>query len=95
MKTIELHTAVVDNGGARRDAGEQLAIGTKPGQVTEDRAKEMVASGRARTVREAASTSAKKPAAKKASPKTKATPKPAEVPASSATSTAASASSDQ
>ena len=42
MKTILLHTAVTDNGGARRDAGETLTIGKDAGQITPERAKALV-----------------------------------------------------
>lgn len=47
MKALLLNTAVCDNGGARRDAGESLTIGTKPDQIASDRAKALVASGAA------------------------------------------------
>lgn len=42
MKSIELYTAVVDNGGTRRDAGETVAIGDAGDQISNDRATDLV-----------------------------------------------------
>lgn len=42
MKAIILNTARVDNGGARRDAGEKVAIGEGKTQINLDAAKALV-----------------------------------------------------
>jgi hypothetical protein len=42
MKAILLQTPALDNGGARRDAGEQLTIGEEAGEITLDRAEALV-----------------------------------------------------
>lgn len=75
MKTIELNTSIVDNGGARRDAGDRIAVGDKAGQVAADRAKAMVDAGEAVSVREAKPAAPKKAAAKKPPAKGKGTVK--------------------
>jgi peptidyl-tRNA hydrolase len=48
MKAIVLHTAVADNGGTRREAGERLALGEGPAEIDPDRAEALVAAGSAR-----------------------------------------------
>lgn len=47
MQSIILHTPAPDNGGARRDAGETLAIGSKPGEIARETAQALLASGSA------------------------------------------------
>ena len=42
MKSIQLHTAAVDNGGSRREAGDVVEIGKRADQIDADRAKDMV-----------------------------------------------------
>lgn len=44
MKSIELYTATVDNGGRRRDAGEKLTVGSDTRQIGADRARALIAS---------------------------------------------------
>lgn len=43
MKSIELYTACVDNGGRRRDAGEKLTVGSDRRQISAERARALVA----------------------------------------------------
>lgn len=65
MKAVKLHTAAVDNGGARRDAGEILTVGDQPRQISSDRASDLV--GKAAAVAQGAAAKAPaKPTAKKA-----------------------------
>jgi hypothetical protein len=42
MKAVRLHTAAVDNGGARRDAPEVLTVGKEADQIDAARAKDLV-----------------------------------------------------
>jgi hypothetical protein len=42
MKAIQLHTAAVDNSGARRDAPDVLIIGKEADQIDATRAKALV-----------------------------------------------------
>src|SRR5688572_20561075 len=41
MKKITLHTAAVDNGGTRREAGESVGVGNGETQISEERAKQL------------------------------------------------------
>lgn len=45
MKAIQLHTAAVDNSGARRDAPDVLTIGKEGDQIDAVRAKALVDNG--------------------------------------------------
>ena len=45
MKNIQLYTAALDNGGARRDAGVMLSVGNGKTQIDADRAKELTDNG--------------------------------------------------
>lgn len=47
MKAIILNTAAADNGGARRDAGDELAVGDMADAITIERAEALVAAGSA------------------------------------------------
>jgi hypothetical protein len=47
MKAILLNTPAIDNGGARRDAGETLTIGEEAGDIVLDRAEALVAASSA------------------------------------------------
>lgn len=47
MKTIILNTPTVDNGGARRDAGETLTVGEEASEIALDRAQALVAASSA------------------------------------------------
>lgn len=47
MKKITLYSAATRNGGAYADAGETIAIGDDAGEITADRAKQLVDAGRA------------------------------------------------
>lgn len=42
MKAIVLHTAAIDNGGTRRDAGETLTVGDSADQITAEFAKALI-----------------------------------------------------
>lgn len=54
MKAILLQTPCADNGGVRRDAGTELAVGDKPDQIVASRAKALIASFSAVDVLESA-----------------------------------------
>ena len=43
MKSIQLHTAALDNAGTRRDAGDIVGIGNGKEQIAADRARDLVA----------------------------------------------------
>lgn len=45
MKYIVLHTAALDNGGTRCEAGTVMAIGKARNQIDADRAQALVANG--------------------------------------------------
>lgn len=45
MKSIQLHTAAVDNGGHHRDAGEIVAVGDSDRQIVSKKAREILARG--------------------------------------------------
>lgn len=47
MKAILLHTAALDNGGTRHEAGDTLAIGDDKSQIDAERAQALVDSGSA------------------------------------------------
>lgn len=47
MKTIILHTASVDNGGQRREAGEHITVGGDAREINQSRAKVLVDDGSA------------------------------------------------
>lgn len=51
MKSIQLHTAVVDNGGTRRDAGDVVAIGSGKTQISAERGAELLSGGMAAEVK--------------------------------------------
>lgn len=42
MKSIQLYTAALDNGGVRREAGAVLTVGNGKTQIDADRAKALV-----------------------------------------------------
>jgi hypothetical protein len=42
MKAIILHTAAIDNSGARRDAGETLTVGDGAAEITLEFAKALI-----------------------------------------------------
>lgn len=42
MKKITLHTATVDNGGTRLEAGASVGVGNGVTQIADDRAKQLV-----------------------------------------------------
>lgn len=42
MKSIELYTAAVDNGGRRVEAGTRVAVGNGKDQITAERAQSLV-----------------------------------------------------
>lgn len=62
MKTITLHTAVVDNAGTRIEAGAQVAVGTGPDEITLLRAKALTEGGSAVEVSAAKRNPSKHPA---------------------------------
>lgn len=77
MKSIELNTAAVDNAGRRIEAGDRIAVGTRPNQIDADRAKDLVARASATAVREkkaAAKTAAKPKSTAKKAPAAKVPP---------------------
>ena len=43
MKSIELHTAAVDNANRRLDAGAIATVGDKPDEIASARARDLVA----------------------------------------------------
>lgn len=45
MKSITLHTAELDNGGTRREAGVSIGVGKAKDQIDIDRAKALIANG--------------------------------------------------
>ena len=47
MKTILLNTPSTDNGGTRRDAGEQLTVGEEAGEIALNLAQALVAASSA------------------------------------------------
>lgn len=54
MKSITLHTAELDNGGKRREAGDTIIVGKGKDQIDADRAKALIANGGAANEAEAA-----------------------------------------
>jgi HrpA-like RNA helicase len=42
LKSIHLHRAAVDNAGNRIEAGNDLKVGDKPGEIAADRAQELL-----------------------------------------------------
>ena len=50
MKLIHLNTPAADNGGTRRDAGENLAVGEGTGEIALSLAAALVAAGSASDV---------------------------------------------
>lgn len=50
MKAIILNTAAANNGGARCDAGDELAVSDKDDAITLERAEALVAAGSATEV---------------------------------------------
>lgn len=47
MKSITLHTAELDNGGTRREAGVSVDVGKGADQIARSRAKALVVNGSA------------------------------------------------
>lgn len=73
MKKIELNTAMADNSGIRREAGETVNVGSSPRRIDIDRARAAVADGSARTIAVPASKT-RPPASKAAGEAVDATP---------------------
>lgn len=53
MKSIQLHTAALDNAGTRRDAGDIVGIGNGKEQIAADRARDLVANNSAADMKSA------------------------------------------